>query len=452
MTLDEVLKQCEHASVRRVKLGVFDLDTTLRGKYISLDKFSSVASNGAGFCDVLFGWDIADTLYEGIDVQVTGWHTGYPDAAARIDLDSFRLIPWEPGTAFFLLDLYDKQGEPLPMAPRNVLKRVLNRAASKNYEPFFAAEYEFFLFRETPQSIREKDYCHLTPLSPGMFGYSVLRASQHADLVLALFDQLNAFQLGLEGLHTETGPGVYEAAIHVDRALPAADKAALFKTAVKEICARHQVLPTFMAKWAPDLPGAGGHIHQSLWDKSANTNLFFPSGLDPMSDLMRFYIGGLVKHLPALTSLLCPTINSYKRTVPGAWAPVNATWGIDNRTTAIRAIPGPAKSTRVEMRASGADLNPYLAMAACVAAGIDGIENQIEPPPAATNAYAADTSAPALPRSLREAAALLSRSELAHDWFSSAFVNHYTATREWECRQFDKAVTNWELARYFESV
>ena len=449
MTLSDVLKQCEQADVRRIKLGTVDIDTTLRGKYISLDKFTASALSGAGFCDVIYGWDIGDALYDGVDVKVTGWSTGYPDAVARFDLDSFRLIPWEPGTAFFLMDLYDKNGEPLAMAPRNVLKRVLERAATLGYEAFFAGEYEFFLFRETPESLREKGFRNPTPLSPGMFGYSVLRASQHSDLTLALMDQLNAFQLGLEGFHTETGPGVYEAAINVDRGVAAADKAALFKTAVKEICSRHRVMATFMAKWSPDLPGSGGHIHQSLWDKANQANLFH-GGDGVMSDLMRYYIGGLVKNLPEMIALLCPTVNSYKRMVPGTWAPVNASWGVDNRTAAVRAIPGRQKSTRVEMRACGADLNPYLAMASCLAAGLDGIENRVEPPSPAENAYRCD-AAP-LPRTLRDATAKFSASDVARGWFGDAFVDHYGATRDWECRQYEKAVTDWELARYFESI
>jgi glutamine synthetase len=450
VTLSDVLKRCEEHRITRIKLGAFDIDTTLRGKYVSPEKLVSAAVTGVGFCDVVFGWDIADALYDGIDVRVTGWHTGFPDAVARIDLASFRIIPWEPGTAFLLLDLHDKKGEPLPMAPRNVLKRVLARAGAQGSEPRFAGEYEFFLFRETPQSLQDKGCRNLTPLSPGMFGYSVLRASQNADLVLSLIDHLNAFQIGLEGLHTETGPGVYEAAINVDRALAAADKSALFKTAVKEICSRFQVTATFMAKWTADLPGCGGHLHQSLWDKQTENNLFH-GGDGVMSDLMRYYIGGLVKNLPGLMALLCPTINSYKRTVPGTWAPINASWGIDNRTAAVRAIPGRQKAARVEMRVTGADLNPYLAIAACLVAGLDGIENQVDPPSPADNAYAGADAAP-LPRNLREAAENLSSSRLAREWLGDAFVDHFVATREWECRQFEKAVTDWERARYFEAV
>ena len=222
MALNDILKLFDEQGVTRVKLGTFDLDVILRGKYISRKKFESSVVSVLCFCDVIFGWDIVDALYEGVDIAVTGWKTGYPDAVARVDLDTLRLIPWEAGTAFFLLDLFDKDGEPLPMAPRNVLRRVVERAGKLGYEAWLSAEYEFFVFKETPESLRTKNWRNLTPLSPGMFGYSVLRASQQAPMVLDLIDQLGAFDVAIEGFHTETGPGVYEAAIAVDRGMHAA--------------------------------------------------------------------------------------------------------------------------------------------------------------------------------------------------------------------------------------
>jgi glutamine synthetase len=446
MDLESIRRRFEDHHIRRVRLGAFDIDATLRGKYISVEKFWSAAESGLGFCDVIFGWDIGDVLYD--NGKFTGWHTGYPDAHCRIDPDSFRLVPWEPGTAFFLLDFCAADGRPLPIAPRQVFQRVLGRAAERGYTAHFSAEYEFFIFRETPQSLREKHFAGLTPLTPGMFGYSVLRASANADLVLELLEGLAAFDVPLEGFHTETGPGVYEAAIAVEPGLRAADRAALFKTAVKEIAARHNLTPTFMAKWSSALPGSSGHLHQSLSGAADHENLFYDDG--GMSETMRQYVAGLVANMPELAAVFCPTINSYKRTVPGAWAPVNATWGIDNRTTAVRAIPGRRKSTRVELRLAGADINPYLAMAASLAAGLDGIERKLELPPPAVNAYSGD--APPLPRTLAEATRLFRESHVAREWLGEEFVDHYARTREWEVRQYEKAVTDWELERYFESV
>ncbi len=478
MTFEEIRDRFAADGIHRVKLGAFDMDGVLRGKHVSLEKFQSAAGSGAptgaphsalgrigspslkpingetavdsggmGFSDVIFGWDIGDVLLD--NVKLTGWHTGYPDAVARIDLDTYRAIPWEPGTALFLLDLYDKGGRPMEVAPRSLLRRVIAKAESLWFRASFAAEYEFWFFRETAHSLREKGFHNLTPLSPGMFGYSVVRASANAGLVTDLIDKLKEFRIPLEGLHTETGPGVYEAAITVDDAMAAADKAALFKTAVKELGARHGLTPTFMAKWSADLPGSSGHLHQSLWDREHQHNLFHAE--EGLSAVMKHYIAGLVEFLPELMPMFCPTINSYKRTVPGTWAPINSTWGLDNRTTAVRAIPGGAKSTRVEMRLTGADINPYLAMAASLAAGIEGIERQIELPPATINAYQA-AQAPALARNLADATRRFQQSDMARRWFGDEFVDHYAATRDWEVRQFEKAVTDWELARYFESI
>lgn len=448
MTLAEVLDKFEENNTERVRLAAVDIDGVLRGKYISIEKFKSAADTGLGFCDVIFGWDIADALYD--NVSITGWHTGYPDVHARIDLSSLRMVPWEPGTAFFLLDLYDNHGNPLAVSPRQVLQRAVQLAEQRHFRPFAAVEYEFWMFEDTPRTLREKGFRNLTPLSPGMFGYSVLRASQNSPLVVDLIEQLKGFQVPLEGFHTETGPGVYEAAIHVDRAASAADRAVLFKTAVKEIASRHGVTPTFMAKWNTDLPGSSGHLHQSLWSSDGKENLFFDRERR-MSSLMNRYIAGLIQFMPELQVMYCPTVNSYKRTVPGTWAPVNATWGLDNRTTAVRAISGSEKSTRVELRLTGADINPYLALAASLAAGLEGIEQRLEAPAPTTNAYMA-REAPPLAANLPEATTRFQSSAVARKWLGDAFVDHYAATRRWEARQFERAVTDWELARYLESI
>ena len=441
ITIADLRQKFEAAEIRRVKVGAFDLDGVLRGKYISLDKFYSGAETGLGFCDVVFGWDIGDVLLD--NVKFTGWHTSYPDALAIIDLDSFRIIPWEPGTAFFLLDLLTKEGTPLSLSPRQLFRNVLKTAEDRGFKTYFAAEFEFWFFRESPESLRAKGFRGLTPVSPGSFGYSVLRASQNAELVTDILENMSAFGVPLEGFHTETGPGVYEAAIALDTGLKAADKAALFKTALKEIAARHGLTVTFMAKWNAELAGSSGHIHQSLW--SDDTNLFYEG------ETRGQYIAGLTGYLPELMCLVCPTINSYKRTVPGTWAPINATWGEDTRTTAVRSIRGSAKSSRIELRLSGADINPYLAMAASLAAGLEGIERKLVPSAPVTNAYAAPADAP-LPRNLSDAVKLFRASAMARKWFGDQFVDHYAATREWEVRQFEKAVTDWELARYFESI
>ena len=451
MTLAEIDKALSEKGIHKVKIGGFDVDGVLRGKYVSLDKFRSAAEGGLGFCDVIFGWDVADLLYD--NARVTGWHTGYPDALARIDLDTFRVIPWEPDTACFLLDFCTRDGRPHPASPRALLRSIVERATAAGYRAAMSFEYEFFFFRETPQSLRDKAYRGLTTLSPGMFGYSWLRSSQAADLTHEILDGCKSFDVEIEGFHTETGPGVFEAAIFYDDVLRAADKAALFKTAIKEIASRHGLVATFMAKWNERLPGCGGHIHQSLWDRGRQKNLFHDSG-QGFSAPARHYLGGLLALLPELDALYAPTINSYKRRVENTWAPTSASWGVENRTTAVRAIVGSAKSTRFEFRVCGADVNPYLAIAANLASGLHGIEHGIEPPaPCAANAYALGAEqAPPLARSLHEATARLAASQAARDLFGSEVVDHYVRTRQWEARRYEQAVTDWELDRYFEII
>jgi glutamine synthetase len=438
----------EERRVRKAKIGAFDVDGVWRGKYVSLEKLLSAARGGLGFCDVVFGWDVADELYD--NARVTGWHTGYPDARAVVDVSTARVIPWEPDTAALVLDFVNADGSPFEPSPRQLLARVGRRARALGFLPRVGSEYEYFVFRETPQSLREKGFRDLATLTPGMFGYSWLRSSANAGLVHAILDGLDAFGVPVEGMHTETGPGVYETAVLYDDLERAADKSALFKTAVKEICARHGLTACFMAKWNASLPGCSGHLHQSLWDRSGSVNRFHdPAEPGGASAALRHYVGGQIALMPELTALHWPNVNSYKRSVENTWAPTTATWGRENRTCAIRVIGDSPKSTRVEYRQPGADINPYVSMAASLAAGLWGIENEVEPPPAcAGNGYAAE-AAP-LPRSLREAVELLRRSARAREILGEGFVDHFVRTREWEVRRFERAVTTWELERYLE--
>ncbi len=437
--------------IRRVKVGGFDVDGVFRGKYLALDKFWGAAQGGFGFCDVVFGWDVGDALYD--NAKVTGWHTGYPDTLARIDLSTFRVIPWEPATAAFILDFCEPSGAPLPVSPRQLLQRIDARAREQRLRVKCGAEYEFFFFRETPATLHEKGFRDLVPLSPGMFGYSWVRSSESAALVHALLDGLADFGVPVEGFHTETGPGVFEAAIAYDDLLPAADKAALFKTAVKEIAARHGLTACFMAKWNEALPGCSGHLHQSVWDLAGERNLFAgEGGPHGLSADLAAYVAGQLALLPELTALACPTVNSYKRAVPHTWAPTAATWGVENRTCALRVIRPSESATRVEFRVPGADMNPYLALAASVASGLWGLRTRPElPPPVTGNAYD-DGKAKALPRDLGEAAVALRDGRAARDLLGAEFVDHYARTREWEWNKYRRAVTDWELARYFEAV
>lgn len=452
MTLDPIIEYVKNHPSGKVKVAVADIDGILRGKYVSAQKFLSLVNGRMGFCDVTFGWDAGDVAYD--NVQYTGWHTGYPDAEVKIDLNTFRKIPWENDIPFFLGDFINSKDEATFVCPRQLLRKIDRQCRDAGFIPKFSQEFEWFNFAETPDSIQNKRFADLKPLSPGMFGYSILRSTLRNDFMSALFDQLSRFNIPLEGLHTETGPGVYEAAIEYGDILESADRAMLFKTSVKEIAYKHGIMATFMAKISADLPGCSGHVHQSLCDSGSGDNLFYDAtSSDSMSELMRNYIAGQLYCLPHMLPMIAPTINSYKRLVEGAWAPTTLTWGIDNRTVALRALPGGKKSCRLETRVVGSDSNPYLALAACLAAGLYGIKNKLklDQPPTSGSGYR-DTQHGILPHSLEEATHRMKNSAVAKELFGEEFVTHFALTREWECRQFARVVTDWEFKRYFEII
>lgn len=449
MNNTELLKELKAQDVRKVKLAVTDIDGILRGKVVSIEKFESLLDGALGFCNVVFGWDCVDEAYD--NGTFAGWHTGYPDEKAFIDPSTFRRIPWDDHTPFLLAD-FSGNGEGIHVCPRTLLKKVRSQAESLGYKAMFSQEFEWFNFDETPDSWKEKSFVNPQPMTPGMFGYSLLRSSYKSDFFADLFDVLGDFDIPLEGVHTETGPGVYEAAIKYGEILASADNAVLFKSSVKEIANKHGIIASFMAKWNEELPGCSGHVHQSLWKEGVNT---FYDGAEEngMSDTFKSYLAGQLHCLPHILPMFAPTINSFKRLVEGAWAPTTLTWGIDNRTVALRALPGGEKSARLECRVPGSDTNPYLVMAACLASGLYGIRNnfKLNQPPVKGNGYEVDAYGK-LPRGLWEATQQMKSSDLAKELFGADFVQHFVETREWECRQHAKAVSDWELKRYFEII
>ncbi len=449
-TIADAKTLIEERNAHQIKVGVFDIDGILRGKYMSKKKFLSALDSGFGFCDVVLGWDSNDQLYD--NASFTGWHTAYPDAWVRVIPESCREIPSENNLLFFLCEFVDRAES---ICPRGLLRRVLDKADSMGFTASAACEFEFFLFEETPHSVREKNYQNLNNITPGFFGYSVLRSSVLAEFYNDFMKFCEEFDMEIEGLHTETGPGVLEAALAVDKALVAADKAALFKTFTKVFAQRAGWMATFMAKWSKDWPGQSGHMHISLQNKDGSSAFYVPDeSKHHMSETMRHFIGGQQALMPELLSMIACTVNSYTRLIPGFWAPTSASWGIENRTCALRAIPGSEKSQRVEYRISAADINPYIALAAALGSGLWGIENKIEPDaPIEGTAYDRTFSKERqLPRTLLEAADRLRDSEAARSLFGDEFIEHYASTREWEEREFRKAITDWELSRYFEII
>lgn len=451
MTTTEVIQAIENYEGNKIKSAVVDIDGILRGKIFSKSKFFKALEEEIGFCNVVFGWDMNDAVYD--NSEVTGWHTGYPDSMASIDPATFRRIPWDGNMPFFLAD-FSKSEELSEVCPRTLLKKIREQSTELGYTPLFSNEFEWFNFRETPRTLQEKNYQNPTPLTPGMFGYSILRSSQNASFFNDLYDQLHAFEVPIEGQHTETGDGVYEACISYTDVLEAADRGVLFKTGVKEIAYRHEIIASFMAKWNQNLPGCSGHIHQSLWDEEGEQNLFYDSSQDDhISNLLEHYIAGQLYCLPHILPMYAPTVNSYKRFVEGSWASTSVSWGVDNRTTALRVITPDPSSARLETRVPGADANPYLAMAASLASGLYGIKNELrlDIPKTEGNEYE-NTETQPLPRTLKEATDAMKASELPVKLFGETFADHFIKTREWEWQQFSKQVTDWELKRYFEII
>lgn len=449
-TVEDAKRIVEERQLSHVKVGIFDIDGVMLGKYMSKSKFFSALEHGFAFCDVILGWDSKDKLYD--NAQYTGWHTGYPDASVRIIPSSCRDIVFEENQLLFMAE-FSQAAEAI--CPRSLLKRVINKALTMGYDPYAALEYEFFIFDETPDSVRAKGFRNLKPITPDNFGYSIIRNTVHAELYHQILNMGEKMDFSIEGLHTETGPGVIEAAIAVDHAQAAGDKAALFKTFMKVLAQRNNKMATFMAKWSPNHPGQSGHIHISLKHHESGHSAFFDSGRAyNMSKTQRHFLAGQQKLMPELLAMFSPTINSYSRLIPGYWAPTDATWGGENRTTALRLIPGNEKSQRIEYRLGSADANPYLALAAAIGSGLYGIEHELEPEPEVKgNSYEQVHSQElALPRTLWDAAQNLKSSTAARSLFGQEFVTHFAASREWEEREFRKHITDWELDRYFEII
>ena len=453
-TVDDAIALVERSSLTHIKLGLSDIDGVIRGKYMRKDKFISSLKHGFAFCDVVMGWDSNDQLYD--NTTFTGWHTAYPDAAVRIDPRSCRRLPLERNAQgedmlFFIAEL---DGPAAGVCPRRLLHRMIDRAADLGFDAHAALEYEFFMFDETPDSIREKQYRNLKTCTPGNFGYSVLRSTVHSDFYEELMDLCERMDVPIESLHTETGPGVLEAALAVDRVGEAADKAFLFKTFTKALAEQQGLMATFMAKWSHHCSGQSGHIHLSLTDRKTGANVFHDPGAEhTMSATQRHFAAGLQRHMPDFMAMYAQTINSYTRLVPGYWAPLEASLGIENRTTALRVIPGGPKSQRIEVRIGSADANPYIALAAALGSGLLGIEQKLEPAFTSGNAYTQTFPDDIrFPQTLWDAAQRLRRSHAARELFGDVFVDHMAATREWEERKFREYVTDWELQRYFEII
>ncbi|SPO00239.1 probable glutamine synthetase [Cephalotrichum gorgonifer] len=470
ITLDALPALLEHDTC--VKLAGVDVDGILRGKLVSKKKFLSVASAGFGFCSVIFGWDMHDKTYFR-ELAVSNAQNGYRDILAVPDLSSFRRIPWEGNVPFFLVDFKDPDtGAPVCACPRGLLRGVLARLGEKSWGAMAGAEYEFYQFK-TPESakcaspasfLQSNTPQSLPSLTEGMFGYSLTRTVHNKDYFYDVFETCQKFACDIEGWHTESGPGVFEAALEFKEVLQMADRASLFKYVVKSVSTKYGITPCFMAKPRQNLPGNSGHMHLSLVNASG-ANIFARPTTDPsppwadvanLSDVGRHFLAGILDGLPDVMPLMAPTVNSYKRLVENFWAPVTVSWGLEHRAASIRLIAPPtakAGATRFEVRVGGADTNPFYVLAAVLALGWRGVQKKLEIPCAPLGKGEEGGSGVRLARSLREAnERFMAAGSVAREVFGDEFVDHFGGTREHEIRLWDEAVTDWEVQRYIETV
>jgi glutamine synthetase len=415
-----------------------DAHGIMRGKRVPIAELDCAAERGVTLSDVV--WALPVDEHEPVQPPLdhAGYfpRPGYPDMRAVPDLETARVVPWHDRTALLLCDFVDHEGGAVPLSPRAVLRSVVERARAIGVEPIVGVELEFYVLRETPQSALAKRPSQLVAVDERPSVYGIVAASRHEPFAGAVRETLLRYGLAVEACNPEAGPGQFEINLRAAPALQAADEAFLLKSAVKEVAARQELLATFMAKPRSDWPGSSCHLHLSLREGVAST--------------MRHFIGGLLEGMAELTAILAPTPNSYRRFVPYSWAGTTATWAVDNRSVGVRAIG----ATRVEHRQAGADANPYLAVAAALAAGLDGVRRGCEPPPAVDgDAYALDDGAVrALPATLGEATDLLEHSALARDWLGDDLVDHCVAMRRAELAEQAAAVTDWETSRYLEAL
>lgn len=413
--------------VETVILAGADAHGIMRGKRVPIAELDRAAESGVALCDVVWALPVDEQEPVLPPPDHAGYfpRPGYADMRAVPDLETARLVPWHERTALVLCDFVD-----VPLSPRAVLRSVVERARAMGVEPIVGVELEFYLLRETAQSVLAKRPSQLVAVDERPSVYGVVAASRHEPFTSGVRELLLGHGLAVEACNPESGPGQFEINLRAAPALQAADEGFLLKSAVKEVAARQDLLATFMAKPRSDWPGSSCHLHFSL------------------DEGMRHFIGGMLEGMAELTALFAPTPNSYRRFVPHSWAGTTATWGVDNRSAGLRAIG----DTRVEHRQAGADANPYLAVAAALAAGLDGLARECEPPPPVDGDVYADGAARRLPATLAEATDLLERSALARDWLGDDVVDHCVAMRRAELAAQAAAVTDWETARYLETL
>ncbi len=447
LTFEALKKQVIDGNIDTVLVVMVDMQGRLIGKRIVAQFFIDGGYKETHCCNYLLATDLEMATPDGY--ASTSWQSGYGDYVMQPDLETLRAVPWLEGTAMVLCDVLDHHGNEVTHSPRAVLKRQLNRLADLGMSAMMATELEFFLFAKSFDEIRADGFQNLQPISAYNEDYHILQTTKEEHIMRPIRNHLRAAGVPVEGSKGEAEAGQEELNIKYGAPMDCADNHSIAKHAIKEIAwaAGHAV--TFLPKWHADKVGSSSHVHQSLWKD--NTPLFYdadkPHG---MSDLMRQYIAGLIKYAPDYTYFMAPYINSYKRFQKGSFAPTGTAWSIDNRTAGFRLCAEGTKSVRVECRIGGSDMNPYLAMAAQLAAGMAGIKEQLKlGAPLSGDAYA-DKSVDDIPANLRDAGDALKGSKMLRQALGDDVVTHYVRAASWEQEEFARVVTDYEIARGFE--
>ena len=444
LSLEDLERAVREGQVETV-LAVFpDLYGRLVGKRIAARYFlDHVAEHGMHACDYLFTVDMEMDVVEGY--EFANWNKGYGDVHCVPNWSTLRLATWLDRSALIVCDVYDESTRDLvAVAPRTMLKKQLGTLAEMGYSAKGGSELEYYLFKDSYEEAHTKGYEDLQPFSAYIEDYHMFQGTKEEQINAVVRRHMESSGIPVEFSKGEWGPGQHELNLRYAEVLEMADRQCIYKQAFKEIAWAQQIAVSFMAKWRSDLAGSSMHLHLSLWDREEQAVFG-----DETSDIFRHFLGGWMHHARAMAPFYAPYPNSYKRYVYQSWAPTRIAWSRDNRTAGFR-IVGTGKSQRIESRLPGADANPYLAYAAALAAGIDGIKNAIEPPPLFSGDAYQDDSAKSVPANLSEATNALERSDVFRQAFGNDVVDHYVHFFRTEQRKYDEAVTSWERARYFE--
>ncbi|MFC9327484.1 glutamine synthetase family protein [Kitasatospora sp. NPDC057015] len=447
LTLEQLRARVAEGAIDTVVLAMTDMQGRLQGKRVAAEYFlTDVVPNSAEGCGYLLAVDIDMNTVDGY--EISSWESGYGDLVLTPDLGTLRAVPWHPATAMVQCDVTHHDGRPVTVSPRQILRRQLERLAAYGWHAYAGTELEFIVFKDSYEQAWERDYHRLTPVNQYNVDYSILGTSRVEPLLRRLRNGMAGAGLTVESAKGECNLGQHEIAFKYDEALRTCDDHAVYKTGAKEIAAQEGVSLTFMAKY-DQREGNSCHIHLSLREDDGRP-VMAGEGAHGFSPVMEHFLAGQLACLADFALLLAPTVNSYKRYVPGSFAPTAIAWGRDNRTCALRVV-GHGASLRFENRVPGGDVNPYLAVAALIAAGLHGIEHQLPLEPEFTgNAYGSD--APRVPATLRDAVEAFEHSEAAALAFGKDVVRHYTHAGRVELAAYDAAVTDWERRRGFERL